>query len=586
MTGIDDLGADSGTLASLAAILARRAAVHGDRQAFAFIPERGDRRPTLTFAELDLRARALAERLLEHAAPGDCAILLFPPGLDCVLALFACFAARIVAVPLMPPRRAGGRDSSAAVVADCTPSLLLTNRDLAAARPDAIERFGGAIRCVMVDASADAAPVAVLPEPNRADLALLQYTSGSTSSPKGVMVSHGAMLENLEMVRFEMGNSSRSTCVNWVPLYHDMGLMMGATQPVYIGALSVLMPPAGFMMRPLAWLRAISEYRAEVSSAPNFAFDLCVARHRAEQMAGVDLSCWKVAMNAAEPVHADTIASFAETFAPYGFDPAAMYPAYGLAEATLLVTAGKRSGGVLTRQVSRSWLHRGEARSPESEDDARKIVACGRAMVGQRVAIADPATLRPVPAGTVGEILAHGTNVADGYWRNPAVTEAVFGARLLGADDGATWLRTGDLGCLDDTGALFVAGRIKDLIVIRGVNHYPQDIERTVQNAHPALRPDGGAAFAIEDEHGIEKLAIVHEIDRTHRRDLDPTAVEAAIRTAVAAEHDLAVHDIALIAPATLPTTTSGKVQRGLIRQLWSEGRLERIDGRAPRNAV
>lgn len=571
----DDVAAEVASLPSLTAVLARRAALHGNRPAFVFLPEREGTRPTLTFAELDRRARGLAARLLMLARPGDRAVLLFPPGLDCLVAFFACLAARIVAVPLMLPRRGGARDSSAAILGDCTPKLALTSSDVFTSRPDVIARVQSVCPCIIPDATADpAAPDKPLPDAGRADLALLQYTSGSTSAPKGVMVTHGNLLANFEMIRLVMKNSSRSTCVNWVPLHHDMGLMMGVMQPVYVGALSVLMAPAAFMMRPLAWLRAISEFRAEVSSAPNFAFDLCVVRARPVELEGVDLSCWKVALNGAEPVHPDTIARFTNTFAEYGFNARTMYPGYGLAEATLLVTGGTRGDGVTTRWISRSGLREGFASQAQDPSDARELVSCGRGLPGEQLAVVDPDDLCLVPRGVVGEILVKGSNVAEGYWRDPVMTSAIFQARIRDASDGQLWLRTGDLGFLDEVGALFVTGRIKDLIIIRGVNHYPQDIEQTMQGAHPALRRHGGAALSVLDERNVESLVLVQEIDRAHRHNFNTAEIKECIRWAVTSAHGIAAHDIVLIAPATLPKTTSGKVQRSLTRQLWTEGRL------------
>jgi len=568
---------DAAGLPSVTALLARRAAELHDRRAFVFLPERGDR-PQLSFADLHRRARAFAGRLLRQAAPGDRAILLFPPGLDFVVAFYGCLAAGIIGVPLMLPRRAGARDSSAAILADCTPRLALTSPEVVTARPDVIERFASAFDWITISAADDSPePGETLPVQKRDDIALLQYTSGSTSAPKGVVITHGNLLANFEMIRLAMSNTAQSICVGWVPHYHDMGLMMGVMQPLYLGALSVLMPPAAFMMRPLSWLRAISEFRAEVTSAPTCAFALCVSRFRPEQMAGINLSCWKLALNGAEPVHAETIARFATTYAPYGFQAGAMYPGYGLAEATLLVTGGTRGSGAATRRVSRASLQQGRAAAPADASDAQTLVSCGRSLMGERVAIAAPDSLRPLPPCIIGEILVSGPNTATGYWQNEAATSAAFQVRLAGVDSGARWLRTGDLGFLDETGALFVTGRIKDMIIVRGVNHYPQDIERTMQNAHPALRRDGGAAFAVQDQLGDEKLVLVQEIERTQRRNLDLDGIVMRIREAVTSVHHIAAHDIVLIAPASLPRTTSGKLQRNLVRQLWAEGRLESV---------
>ena len=561
-------------LSSLVDLLDRRAAERPEANAFVFVPERGGAHIHLTFAELRRRARAVAVRLARRTVTGDRAVLLFPPGLDFIVALFGCLAAGVIAVPLMVPRRTASRDSSAAIIADCSPRIAMTTDELLGGRPDVVERFGDAgFDWITVSASQDPAedPDAVLPPAHRNDIAFLQYTSGSTSSPKGVMVTHDNLLANLKMIRTAMSNTRHSTSVGWVPLYHDMGLMMGVLQPLYLGAMSVLMAPAAFMQRPLSWLHTIHRYRAELTSAPNFAFDLCVSRFRADQMEGVDLSCWKLALNGAEPVHADTIARFTETFAPYGFDPGTMYPGYGLAEATLLVAGGARRGGVSTRRISHAALQQGEITDATDSDDAQPLVSCGRSLVGEQIAIVDPDTHRRMAPCRVGEIWVSGANITRGYWRNQAATSDIFHARL--ADDpGRNWLRTGDLGFLDETGELFITGRIKDLIIIRGMNHYPQDIERTVQDSHPALRRDCGAAFAITDQEGNEKLAVVQEIERTQRRNLDFAEVVRCIREAVTRQHEIAIETIALIPPATLPKTTSGKIQRSLAKRLWLEG--------------
>jgi acyl-CoA synthetase (AMP-forming)/AMP-acid ligase II len=573
---LTDFGSDPG-LVSLVDLLDRRAVEHPDAKAFVFVPDRGSAHLHLTYGELHRRAHALAARLARHAVKGDRALLLFPPGLDFIVAFFGCLTAGMVAVPLMVPRRTAARDSSAAVIADCAPTVAMTSGELLEVRGDVADRFrDSGFDWVTVDAMAEvpADAAAVTPVVGRDDVAYLQYTSGSTSTPKGVVVTHGNLLANFEMIRVGMSNTRHSCSVGWVPVYHDMGLMMGVMQPLYLGATSVLMAPAAFMQRPLNWLRTIHRYSAELTSAPNFAFDLCVSRFRADQMEGVDLSCWKVALNAAEPVHASTIARFTETFAPYGFNPGAMYPGYGLAEATLLVSGGVRGEAPSSRRVSRASMLRGDVTEPAGPDDVQTLVACGRSVVGQEIAIVDADARSRVAACQLGEIWVNGPNVARGYWGNATATAETFQARIVDAPD-REWLRTGDLGFMDESGRLFITGRIKDLIIIRGTNHYPQDIERTVQESHPALRRDCGAAFAILDEEGNEKLAVVQEIERTQRRDLDIHEIAGCIREAVTRQHEIAIETIALIPPATLPKTTSGKIQRSAARRLLLEGALE-----------
>lgn len=563
------------TVRSLVALLARRAADQAEDRAYVFLSDRGTEEAVLTFRQLHGAASALATRLTLAGRPGDRAILVFPPGIEFMVAFFGCLMAGIVAVPLMVPRRNSARDASAAILADCTPTLALTSAAVAL-RGDLQARFAQrGIRWVEVDLAAEAGTTGDLPEPATDDVAFLQYTSGSTSDPKGVMVSHANLLANLEMIRLALGNTRQSTYVNWVPLYHDMGLILNALQALYVGATCVLMAPNAFMQRPLGWLRAISHYRAEVACSPNFGFGLCVNRYRADQMEGIDLSSLKIALNGAEPVHADTIERFVAKFAPHGFDPAAMYPAYGMAEATLLISGGRRGGGHVLRSLSRAALQAHAAASPADPEDAQSMVGCGRALAGERIAIVDPDNHVRLPADRVGEIWVHGANVARAYWRNEEATREGLDAKIAGED--GSWLRTCDLGFLDENGELFVTGRIKDLIVVRGINHYPQDIERTVQSLDDSLRDDGGAAFSIPDETGEESLVIVQEVERTARHTIDIAEIESQIREAIADAHELSARHIVLIRPGALPKTTSGKIQRKLARKLWLDGKLEQL---------
>ena len=565
---------------SLVDVLRRRAAEQPDDAAYIFLADRGAERPSLSFAELYARARAVAVSLAELGQKGDRAVLLFSPGLDFIVAFFACLLAGVIAVPLMVPRRAGSRDASAAILADCSPRFAMTRRDLLTdARPELTERFQARqLDWVFVDScSADSGELqAPLPLPEREDIALLQYTSGSTSAPKGVVVSHGNLIENSEMIRIAFGNTRRSTHVSWVPLYHDMGLILNALQSIYIGASCVLMAPVSFMQRPLSWLQAIHDYRAEVAGGPNFAFDLCVRRYRPEELQGIDLSCWKVAVNGAEPVRANTIDRFASTFAPYGFDAKSIHPAYGMAEATLLISAGRRGTGPITRGIDRDALQRNQIVAPAQADDAQILVGCGRQLVGERLAIVDPETRMPLGPGLVGEVWVAGPHVAQGYWRNPEATASAFRART--ASGGAQyWLRTGDLGFLDEDGELYITGRIKDLIIIRGINHYPQDIEETVQDCNTALRRHCGAAFGVPDHNNEEQLIVVQEVERTSRRQIAIEEIIAAVREAVTGEHEIAPREIILIRTGSLPKTTSGKIQRSLARQMFLAGTLSLV---------
>src|ERR1700730_15180590 len=411
------------TFSSLVTLLARRAVSQPDDRAYVFLGDRGAEQAVITFRQLHDAAKALAARLIKIARPGDRAILVFPPGLEFLVAFFGCQIARVIAVPMMMPRRQSARDSSAGIMANCDPVVALTSSAFAI-RKDLQARFlNERIEWLSVDLADDTDVAADLPDPDPQDIAFLQYTSGSTSEPKGVAVSHANLLANLEMIRVSLGTTRQSTYVNWVPLYHDMGLILNALEAFYVGALCVLMAPNAFMQRPLNWLRAIHQYRAEVGCSPNFGFDLCVSRYRADQMQGVDLSSWKVALNGAEPVHAETIKRFIETFAGHGFNPDAVFPAYGMAEATLLITGGRRGGGHVTRAVSRSRLQAHQVGTPADRADAQTLVGCGRALVNERIAIVEPDSCRCLPSGEVGEIWVNGPNVARSYWRNQEATQ-------------------------------------------------------------------------------------------------------------------------------------------------------------------
>jgi acyl-CoA synthetase (AMP-forming)/AMP-acid ligase II len=564
---------------SLVAVLEHRAATQGDERALIFLTDRGAEDSVLTFRELHHAANAVAKRLTVAAKPGDRALLVFPPGLEFVVAFFACLIARVIAVPMMVPRRQSARDSSASIMANCKPTVVLTSAALAA-RGDLAERFAGhELQWLTVDLTPGTGGAIDLPRPRSEDIAFLQYTSGSTSDPKGVVVTHAMLLANMGQAQRALGTGKHSTCVNWLPLYHDMGLILSVVGSMYLGALCVLLSPSGFMQRPLTWLRAISHYRAEITASPNFAYDLCVARLRADQMEGVDLSSWKIILVGAEPIRAPTIEKFIETFTPYGLNPASMNPGFGMAEATLIVSMSPVGAGVDTRTLSRTGMQGNVIRVADNPDDAHVLVGCGYPIPDSRLAIVDPQTLRRLPADTVGELWIEGPHVARAYWDNPEASAASLHARIEG--ESGEWLRSGDLGFLDAKGQLFITGRIKDLIIIRGTNHYPQDIELTVERAHPALRQNGGAVFSVPDERGEETLVVVQEVERTARNRIDPDEITGIIREAVTTEHELFARHIVLIRPQTLPKTTSGKVQRSLTRKLWLEHKLDYLTAEA-----
>jgi acyl-CoA synthetase (AMP-forming)/AMP-acid ligase II len=537
--------------------------------AFVFVSRDATIEAELTFGTLAERALGLAARLRAMGGRGETAALLFPPGLDFMVAFLGCLLAGVIAVPMALPRREARRDSADAIVENCTPAFILTTgplmdrlRNGLAGRPQWSPDF----RWLAVDEAADDPSIAagVSPSPP-GDVAFLQYTSGSTSNPKGVMVSHANLMRNLEMMQAAFGTSGRSRLASWLPLFHDMGLIGNALHALFLGAPCFLMAPLSFMQRPLAWLRVISEHRVDFAGCPNFGFDHCVDHLRSRGAEGLDLSSWRIAYNAAEPVRSATLERFATAFAPVGFDRRALYPCYGMAEATVMIS-GKtdRAGPPI-----------------ESTLAGKPIVSCGSALPGEEIAVVDPETCRRQSVGVVGEIWVRGPHVSAGYWDNAGATAACFDAILADAilpDGGGGWLRTGDLGFLDARGELFVSGRLKDLIIVRGQNYYPQDIEFSAQEAHDAFHGMPGAAFVTARGQHAEALVVVQEADHRLRRMTSTDALQTAIRETVALDHGLSVHRAVIVRPGTVPRTTSGKVRRVQARALWEAGALGTTD--------
>jgi amino acid adenylation domain-containing protein len=557
-------------------VLRERAERKGEDLAYTFLLDGETAEDHLTYAELDRRARGLAATLLrEGIGDGARVLLLYPPGLDYVTAFFGCLYAGAVAVPAYPPRsrrpsaRLQSIQESAGAKAVLSTETVLSGLDRQlprrpgvlwqAAEGTGLERGAEEWRDPRVGEEA---------------LAFFQYTSGSTSAPKGVMLRHSNLLANLEQIRLSFAQTSEERTVIWLPPYHDMGLIGGILTPLYVGNPAILLSPVAFLQKPLRWLQAISRYRGTTSGGPNFAYDLCVERIGEEDRRSLDLSSWTLAFNGAEPVRAATLRRFARTFAECGFRPEAFLPCYGLAEGTLLAAVGRRGAGASARVFSAEELeqHRAVPAGPDTKD-TRTLVACGKAPVGARLLVADPETGAPLALGAVGEIWIAGPAVAAGYWGLPEATAAAFGARTPEGD--GPFLRTGDLGFLAEDGELFVTGRIKDLIILRGRNHYPQDLELTIERSHPALRPGCGAAFSVEVE-GEERLVVVQEV-RRDEREVEPEDVVAAVRRAVADEHEVQVEAVVLLRPTTIPKTTSGKIQRAACRARFLDGTLDAV---------
>ncbi|MBI2893619.1 MAG: fatty acyl-AMP ligase [Deltaproteobacteria bacterium] len=550
-------------------VLEHRVAAQPDLSVYRFLTDRGNQETSLTTTELQARARGIAARLQALGMEGERALLIYPPGLDYIEAFLGCLHAGAVAVPAYPPdpmRLERTVPRLLAIARDCRARVALTIAPVMSIVESLALKYPELAQLTWIatdEVPASEADSWTRPDVSAGTLAFLQYTSGSTATPRGVMLTHGNLLHNSAMITEGFGVTPGMCGVSWLPPYHDMGLIGGILQPLYAGVSTFLMSPMDFLQRPLTWLQAISRHRAAASGGPNFAYDLCVRRTTPEQRAELDLGCWKVAYSGAEPVRAATLEKFADAFAVSGFRAEAFLPCYGLAEATLFVTGGSASPKPRVETFDAAELAHHRAVPAGGSD--RPLVSCGRVAGSQRLIVVDPDTLEELPPDRVGEVWLHGPSVASGYFGRPEETAATFAGHLAGTGEGP-FLRTGDLGFLRD-GELFITGRIKDVIIVDGRNHYPQDIELTVERSHPVVRPGCCAAFSV-DGRGVDRLVVTLELNPSRVQGGPPSSGEviAAVRAAVAREHDLRVDDMVLLQPGTIPKTTSGKIQRHACR--------------------
>lgn len=593
---IKDVLKDSSTFTE---ILHYRAQAQPDQKAYTFLSGETET-GSLTYLELNSKVLGIAG-FLQSRLPRDSRVLLaYQPGLEFVLAFLACLCAGVVAVPAYAPRRNQKTGRLRSIVANADIQFALTDDGSVASFKAFCAGDPLLSRLLWLVTDTVAPQMSEQwqdPKSSSETLAFLQYTSGSTGQPKGVMVSHANILHNLASIKTGFGHSDQSQGVIWLPPYHDMGLIGGVLQPLYAGFPVCLMSPVDFLQQPIRWLRAVSRYRATTSGGPNFAYELAVRRSSSEKREGLDLSRWEVAFTGAEPIRAETLDRFVETFEPYGFRREAFYTCYGMAESTLIITGSTKLTAPMVEHISAGALEKGQIlRSPVERQDTRTVVSCGHVLNGQTVMIIDPDSLLSCEAGQVGEIWVSGDSVAQGYWNQPELTEASFQANISesardksleneslenenseGESPGNTanvgpFMRTGDLGFFAGN-HLFVTGRLKDLIIIRGQNRYPQDIELTIEKSHPALRADAGAAFSVE-LNGDERLVIVQEVKRSHLRQLDAEEVLKSIRQAVTTHHALEVYVIALIKTSSIPKTSSGKIRRRACKQAFTDGQL------------
>jgi len=583
---------------TLVDILRLRAFQQPEQRSYTYLVDGEAEGDELTFAALDCQARSIGALLQSYRAEGERALLLYPAGLGFIAAFFGCLYAGVTAVPVPPPNPAKPQQSLTrlqAIVNDAQPSVVLTSStifthmEVLFAQAPQLHKM----RWLTTDKVADSlAQEWRHPAVTSKTLALLQYTSGSTADPKGVMISHGNLLHNSAYINRVFALIPDSVTVTWLPAFHDMGLTNGIIQPLYKGRPGYLMPPVSFLMQPIRWLQAISRYKATVSGGPNFAYELCTRRITPEQRETLDLSSWDVAYNGAEPVRADTMNRFTAAFASCGFRPSAFHPCYGLAESTLLVSGGSLRDAKF-RTIQATALEQNRVVEACAQDqNVRTLVGSGHALSDTKIVIAHPELLTVCAPDEVGEIWVSSPSVTQGYWNRPEDTARACQGYLKDTEEGP-FLRTQDLGFVKD-GELFVTGRLKDLIIISGRKLYPQDIELTVEQSHPALRPACCAAFSV-DGVGEEQLIVAAEVEpryqpaankppdrlaRSHptgRLPLDVEVVVRAIRRAVAEEHDVRVNTVVLLRAGRIPKTTSGKVQRHACQVSFLKGTLEKF---------
>lgn len=564
----------------LTTLLGHWARTAADAPAISFVDYATDRHGivhTLTWAQLDRRARAVARELAGRAAPGARVALLAPQGLDYVVGFLGVLYAGLVAVPLFAPGYVGHVERLVSAIADADPEVwLTTSAALAELRRFAdAEPVPRAKHLLLLDTVPARPSDAGQPHaPFADDVAYLQYTSGSTRTPTGAMITHRNVVANARQALSALGSprSGPATHVGWLPLFHDMGLLLSVAAPVAHGLHSVFMDPLAFVQRPSRWLRLLAGHPTVTSAVPNFALEHCVTRTSEAERDGLDLSSVFALVNGSEPISAGTLRRFTATFGPYGLRPEVVRPAYGLAEATVFVSTTEHGAEPTVTAFDRAALGGGVAVPAVEPSAALDCVGCGRP-VGQDVLVVDPDSGAALPDGRVGEIWVRGVNVAAGYWGAASRSARVFGARPLGVpdEDGGRWLRTGDLG-VQHEGQLYITGRIKDLIIVDGRNHYPQDIEATVRDAHPAVRAGQVAAFPLSGEDGAGVVVVAEYGRHLRAAQLDVGAVARAVRGAVSRRHELSTRDFVLVPPGSVPRTSSGKIARSACRARYLTG--------------
>jgi acyl-CoA synthetase (AMP-forming)/AMP-acid ligase II len=549
-----------------------RAENQPDEPLYYFLDSRGREYAHLTYGSLLAAIQRLGAWLIEKTESGDRVVIQLPSSPEFVITFFACLYTNRIPVPLSSPNRQHNCEHYQRIFADCDARLVVTDSSVR----NLFEKSGvGESHQIETFPSLETLDP-ILAEFNRQsnEIAFLQYTSGSTSFPKGVMVSHENIIANQKMIQRTFGHSTNSIGLAWVPLFHDMGLIGSVFQPLYVGFPCYLMSPVTFVQRPKLWFKTISDKKVTTTGGPNFAYDLCVKRIDPASLEGLSLSSWDVAYNGAEHIKLDTLQQFSEIFSHYGFKKSAFLPCYGLAEATLIVSGADKSEEPLALTIPCSGDEVLDADASQKVGHTRTVVSNGQIMPELSLQIINPQTLTECPSHHIGEIWIAGPSITRGYWQKPDKNKEAFVFR-----DGLRFFRTGDLGFLDSQQRLYITGRLKDLIVIDGKNYYPQDIEETVKLSHPALQEVNCAVFSISGTYS-QKLVVVNEVLRRFYLQIDRYAdeIKEAVKTAIYNHYELTVHETVLLPLNTIPKTTSGKIQRQRTKLLYLLQKLESIE--------